>query len=176
MKDKKPFIVVERYEPEPDWMLSDFYIDGYLKGVGVEDEKRDQKVKGETAVDNGIYPLDLRYSPKFSKSYYRDENGYLNPTKTDRFNVEHEMIWVRDTPRHEFVLWHWGNTDDDTDACYIVGSTFATFGTQKGVAGSRKKYTDIYPIIFQKIRANQRLSISTYIEYKDKPLSIKHTI
>jgi hypothetical protein len=169
MSEQKIIITVDRFKSEADWTLSEFYIDGIRRGVGVEDEHREEKKKGETRIDNGIYPLDLRYSPKFSRSYYSDNAGYLNNTKTDRFNVEHLMIWVKDTPRHEFVLWHWGNTDKDTDGCYIVGSSFATFGKQKGVGGSRVKYVEVYPIIFQWIQKLKSEGIMPMIQYRDKP-------
>jgi hypothetical protein len=162
-------IIVDRFPSERDWTLSEFFIDGIRRGVGVEDENRDVKVKGETRVDSGIYELDLRHSPKFSHSYYADDEGYLNKTKTDRFKNEHQMIWVKGTPRHEFILWHWGSTDDNTDGCYIVGSSFATFDKQKGVSGSRIKYTEIYPVIFQHIKRMKALGIVPKIQYREKP-------
>lgn len=167
---KGPLIVVDRFPPEPDWTLSEFYIDGIRRGVGVEDEHRDVKVKGETRIDNGIYPLGLRYSPKFSKHYFVDDAGYLSP-KYDkkRFNTEHHMIWVKETPRHEFVLWHWGNTDDNTDGCYLVGKDFATFDTQKGVSASRMTYLQIYPVIFQHIKRLEKAGEIPQILYRDKP-------
>lgn len=164
---EKPFIVVDRLPSELDWTLSKFYIDGIRRCVGVEDEKREVKVKGETCIKANIYPLGLRYSPKFSKEYFVDKDGYLNHTKTDRFNKEHEMIWVMNVPLFEFILIHWGNTDDDTDGCYIVGKDFATFDKQKGVSASRVTYIEIYPVIWKKIKADQAAGITTYIQYKD---------
>jgi hypothetical protein len=165
---KKVLMVVDRYPSQKDWTLSEFFIDSIRRGVGVEDEYREIKVNGETRVDAGIYPLGFRYSPKFSKSYYRDDLGYLNPIKTKRFYKEHELIWIMYTPRHEYVLIHWGNTDDDTDACYIVGSNFASFDGQRGVGGSRVKYTEIYPVLFQAMQKMQKEGITPLIEFKDK--------
>lgn len=168
---KKIQVRVERFPSEADWTLSEFFINDIKKGVGVEDEKREIKVHGETRIDNGIYELGLRISPRFSKSYFVDEHGNLSTTKSERFTKEHEMIWVMGVPLFEFILWHWGNSDDDTDGCYIVGSSFATFDKQKGVAGSRVKYTEIYPLIWNIIQDNKKAGLKTYVEYREKIFS-----
>lgn len=153
-------LFVDRAPSAPDWTLSKFYsLSKDVSGVGVEDEKREVKVKGETRIDNGTYQLGLRVSPKFSKEYYRDDDGNLIAAK-DRITVEqmrkyhtqHEMIWVLNVPNFDFILWHWGNTDDHTDGCYCVGTTYAPFGVQKGVSGSRAKYMEIYPKIWKAIK------------------------
>lgn len=167
----KPYISVHRFPSEPDWTLSEFYIDGIRRGVGVEDEHRDKKVHGETRIPNGIYELDLRLSPKFSGEYFADDAGYLSKIHDKkRFNSEHLMIWVKDVPGFEWILWHWGNTDDHTHGCYIVGHDFATFDKQKGVAASRKTYTEIYPVIFQHLKMKKAAGEKVYIEYKDKTI------
>lgn len=157
---------VTRNLSEVDWTLSKFEIITGIKGFGVEDEKRQVKVKGETCIPVGIYELDLRYSPKFSKSYFVDKDGILSQVKNARFNKEHEMIWVKNVTNFEYVLIHWGNTDDDTDGCYIVGSTLGTFNGQKGVGGSRNKYTQIYPVLWKAITEAKAKGLKTYIEYK----------
>lgn len=164
----EPHVIVDRYPSEPDWTLSEFSINGVHRGYGVEDEHRNVKVKGETRVGNGLYEMDLRYSPKFSKSYFADTQGFLSPTKTQRFNTEHLLVWVKDVPNFEFVLWHWGNTDKDTDACYLVGSTFSSFDGRKGVGGSRVKYTEVYPILYQMITKNKSNGLKTFVQYRDK--------
>ncbi len=153
-------VLVARQPSAPDWTLSEFYFDGIKKGVGVEDEYRAVKVKGETRVPEGSYPLGMRVSPKFSSSYYRDDEGNLISAKDristaqrTKYHTQHEMIWVQNVPNFDFILLHWGNTDDDTDGCYCVGSTFAPFGVQKGVAGSRAKYMEIYPELWRAVKA-----------------------
>lgn len=150
---------VKRLPSEKDWTLSEFFIDGKKKGVGVEDEKREIKVHGETRITEGLYNLGLRYSPKFSSFYFRDDEGNLlhvsqriTPEQKAQYHTAHEMIWVMDVPNFEYILWHWGNTDDDTHGCYIVGSVFGTVKGQKAVLNSRKKYEEIYPIIWRAIK------------------------
>lgn len=162
-------IVVNRYPSEKDWTLSEFEILGVKRGVGVEDEKRDVKVFGETCIPNGVYEIDLTYSPKFSKSYFVDIAGCLSDKKTPRFCNEHLMITLKGIPNFDRVLWHWGNTDLDTHGCYIVGSTIGIIKGRGGVMGSRLKYMEVYPIIYNLIIANKNKGLKTFVEYKDKP-------
>lgn len=166
----KPAIVVERYPSDKDWTLSEFYINGEKRGYGVEDEYRPpgKKVRGETRIPNGIYELDLRVSPKFSHEYYMDASGRLSKFKTDTFNKEHEMIWVTGVPDFDLILWHWGNSDDNTDGCYLVGSSLAQIADQMGVGASRPKYVEVYPEIRAIILAAKARGEKALVEYKDK--------
>jgi len=155
-------IIVNRQKSQKDWTLSTFNADdNSFKGVGVEDEKRDIKVFGETRIGAGTYELELVNSPKFSHEYYRDANGNLmlakdwnlaKPEIKDIFKWKHELIHVKNVPNFDSILWHWGNTDLDTHGCYIVGSVFGKTKGRDGVLNSRKKYTEIYPIIFRAIK------------------------
>jgi len=155
-------IIVNRQKSQKDWTLSTFNADdNSFKGVGVEDEKRDIKVFGETRIGAGTYELELVNSPKFSHEYYRDANGNLmlakdwnlsKPEIKGIFKWKHELIHVKNVANFESILWHWGNTDLDTHGCYIVGSVFGKTKGRDGVLNSRKKYTEIYPIIFRAIK------------------------
>jgi len=155
-------IIVNRQKSQKDWTLSTFNADdNSFKGVGVEDEKRDIKVFGETRIGAGTYELELVNSPKFSHEYYRDANGNLmlakdwnlsKPEIKGIFKWKHELIHVKNVANFESILWHWGNTDLDTYGCYIVGSVFGKTKGRDGVLNSRKKYTEIYPIIFRAIK------------------------
>lgn len=164
-------VLVLRQPSKLDWTLSDFYFDAFRMGVGVEDEKRETKVHGETRIPNGIYNLGLRNSPKFSNSYFRDDEGNLisakerkTPEQIAMYHTPHEMIWVMDVPGFEYILWHWGNTDLDTHGCYIVGSVFGSSNGRDGVTNSRKKYTEIYPILWRSIRETKT---GVTVEYKE---------
>lgn len=56
------------------------------------------------------------------------------------------------------------NTDLDTHGCYIVGSVFGKTGGRDGVLNSRKKYTEIYPLIFKAIKSG--IVKVTYIDHE----------
>jgi len=155
-------IIVNRQKSAKDWTLSTFEsICKTVKGVGVEDEYRSVKVHGETRIPKGTYQLTLTDSPKFSKEYYRDEEGNLilakdwnvaSPETKRKYAWHHEMITFNGVANFSRVLLHWGNTDLDTEGCYIVGSVFGKTKGRDGVLNSRKKYTEIYPLIFRAIK------------------------
>lgn len=159
-KENKPMKVeVLLFDQDSDTTRSRFFFDGEFKGYGVEDEYRKVKVHGETRIPNGEYQLSSRFSPKFSKAYYMDDNyniirASLRITEAlkKRYHTMHEMIWVLDVQSFEYVLWHWGNTDDNTDGCYCVGSGLGVFNGQKGVTASRDKYEEIYPELMRAIK------------------------
>jgi hypothetical protein len=162
-------IDVNREPSEADWTLSKFYFNSELIGVGVEDEFRVEKVHGETRIPNGTYQLGLHSGGRMCDEYYRNSAGVLLPKKertTDilkaMYHTPHEMIHVLDVPGFEYILWHWGNTDDDSSGCYIVGSTFGSINGQRGVLSSRAKYTAIYPQLWNSIK-NTNVSV-TYRE------------
>lgn len=167
-------IFVNRQKGQKDWTLSTFNSDdNSIKGVGVEDEKRDVKVFGETRIGAGTYELELVGSPKFSHEYYRDANGNLmlakdwnlaKPEVQAVYKWKHEAIHVKNVENFQSILWHWGNTDLDTHGCYIVGSVFGKTKGRDGVLNSRKKYTEIYPIIFRAIKAG--IVKVTYIDHE----------
>lgn len=167
--DKQIILTVLRHPSEADWTLSEFHILGVKRGVGVEDEKRAKKVHGETRIDNGIYEFTFEPSPKFSKFYYSDVHGNLSKVKDERFNTPHLLLTLLNVPNFSRVLWHWGNTDDDTEGCYIVGTNFGMFAGQKGVENSRTAYVrDFYPEVYQLWRKYNALGVKVYVEYKDK--------
>lgn len=152
-------VLVKLFDEDEKCTRSRFYFNGELKGYGIEDEFREVKVKGETRIPDGRYKLDLRYSPKFSKSYYRDDEGNIirsNKRLTEalkqQFHTPHELVWVTNVPNFEFILWHWGNYEHNTDGCYLVGSSLFTHEKYgKSVGKSREKYEEIYPILWKAI-------------------------
>lgn len=155
-------IIVNRQKSAKDWTLSTFEsICKTVKGVGVEDEYRSVKVHGETRIPQGQYEITLTPSPHFSKEYYRDEEGNLilakdwnvaNPETKRKYTWQHELITMNGIVGFSRCLLHWGNTDLDTEGCYIVGSVFGKTKGRDGVLNSRKKYTEIYPLIFRAIK------------------------
>jgi hypothetical protein len=164
-----------RKQGDKDWTLSNFYFDGVFTGVGVEDEHNTIKAKGQTKVPNGIYPLGLKESPKFSYSFYRDSEGNIIDAKSRntielqrQYSVPHEMIWVMNAPGFDHLFWRWSDGEDESG--FIVGDGFGEVKSNKNikkeaVLDSKKKYMEIYPILFRSIRDKTL----TQVEYKDEP-------
>ena len=128
-------IRVDRYKFNKDNTISRMYVDDELFCFGIEDEKRNVKVKGETCIPDGVYELGTRWSPKFSSTF------------------NHDMIWVKNVPNFDFILLHWGNTDDDTDGCYIIGDQLGIVKGQEAVLNSRATYKRLYAKVINRIKA-----------------------
>jgi len=157
-------LTVERFSLKQDWTLSKYYFKGQLFGFGVEDEKRVVKVHGETCIPDGIYELGHRVSPKFSETFYCGSDLKLIEKKmiTGTTLKPHEMIWVKNVPNFEFILWHWGNTDDDSHGCYIVGSKIGIINGQEGVLDSKTNYKKLYPLVMAEIlKGGQKVEYKT---------------
>ena len=80
---------------------------------------------GLSCIPPGIYKLGLRTSPNFSPRY------------------GHDMVEVKDVPNRSYILFHKGNTNEDTRGCILLGET-------KGIdfiGNSSKAYNKFYPII-----------------------------
>lgn len=151
---------LERFIFKPDWTIGRLFVNDDQKGYVVEDEIREVKLHGDTAIPYGTYKLGTRISPKFSSQFYWNEaKGKLITAKefaTGLFGkgyTPHELIWILDIPNFQYVLLHWGNTDDDTEGCLVVGNSVGMIGKQEGVLNSRITYQALYPQIFPLIKA-----------------------
>lgn len=171
-------ITVERYHFKPDWTIGRMAIEGEMVGFVLEDEIREVKVHGETAISFGRYKLSSRYSPKFSKHFLWSEKGQVlipNPKVNKNYNStlsnrkrydalrklyddfeEHELIWITNVPNFQYVLIHWGNTDKDTDGCLLVGSVLGMVNGREAVMFSQSHYMAIYSRIFSKVKKGEQ--------------------
>jgi len=107
-------ILVDRYLSSNEATLSRIYINGEFECFGLEDEFREQKVRGETRIPAGAYKVAMRTEGGFHTRYSKDR----------RFRDIHTgMLWIRDVPNFEYILIHVGNFEKDTDGCLLVGAT-----------------------------------------------------
>lgn len=103
------FITIHRKCSKSTHTIGRVYVDGYLFSNSLEDPvadytKSNWKVAGKTAIPPGIYKVEMRYSPKFSKRF----GGRLMP-------------YLCSVPQFSGVLFHSGNTTNDTAGCILVG-------------------------------------------------------
>jgi hypothetical protein len=66
------------------------------------------------------------------------------------------MLWIKDVPGFEFILFHPGNTDKDTDGCIIVGSSFSG----NTLISSRDAYFKMYNKIAPVINSGKQVSLT----------------
>ena len=78
----------------------------------LEDEQRDVKVYGETAIPLGTYDIKFRNVGGFHDRYKK------------RFTGLHVgMLELQDVPNFQFILIHCGNTDENTAGCILLGDS-----------------------------------------------------
>lgn len=169
----KDFVVLSRYDfgPTLPWTISKLFIQEKQYGFVIEDMVRNGiKIRGETAIPFGRYPLSHRVSPKFSKNFlWSSEAQRLipNPLYQSKFFKskseysllfkkfsdweEHRLIWITRVPMYEYILMHWGNFITDTDGCLVVGESEGYIGKKRAVLNSKiqyiKNYEAMYPVI-----------------------------
>ena len=146
-------MTVRRLKIGDDSMLGDLYVGGKWECHTLEDEPREVKVKGETAIPAGTYKVIPRTVGGTHERYKK------------RFPTMHQgMAWLQDVPNFEYILIHIGNTDEDTAGCLLVGQGFIKMldGNYK-ITGSTAAYKALYP----KITAAWNDGDEVWITYKD---------
>ena len=116
----------------------------------LEDEKREDKVNGETRIPEGEYEV-----------LFRKEGGFHNKYK-DRFSSIHQgMLEVKNVPNFEYILLHCGNDDRDTAGCLLLGdSQENNIIKPKGWIGSSSQaYKRVYPIIANELSQGNKVTI-----------------
>jgi hypothetical protein len=130
-------IVAKRVIWDDDETLSVVYINGERFCIGIEDAMRETKIWGETAIPDGTYQIELRYSQKFTTA------------------LGHEMLWLRNVPGFEYVYIHPGNTAADTHGCFLVGEKLGVVSGRVAVQNSRKTYFALYEKVISSVKKGE---------------------
>jgi len=127
----------------------------------LEDEQRDVKVWGETRIPAGTYKLGLR-----------TEGGFHNRYKS-KYTFHKGMIHVLNVPGFEYILWHTGNTDENTAGCLLLGNTQTNNRIAKdGFVGNS---VDAYKFVYPRVAAAIEAGLDVEVEYIDYDGNIKET-
>lgn len=111
-------------------------VDRGLKDEMSVEEILKLKVKGETAIPTGIYPVYLTYSPKYKK----------------------QMPLIDNVKGYSGIRIHSGNTSKDTEGCLIVG-----LNTKVGMVTQSRKY---YNLLYKElVKTNSRIIIDIQRKY-----------
>ena len=124
--------------------VGDLTIDGDFVCHTLEDRVRPdgEKVYGETAIPCGDYSLEGR---KYGKLY-----NYANK------HWGHDWIFAIDgVPNFTDILFHWGNSEKDTEGCILLGSALGDLDGPVPLIGSRKAYK----VFYEKALAETEVSI-----------------
>lgn len=114
-----------------------------------EDEIRDKKVRGETAIPEGVYEIKLR------------TEGGMHARYSERYSFHKGMLWLQGVPNFEWVYIHTGNDDDDTEGCILVGQRpTAPSPGEFGVSHSRLAYETLYKKVIAAFERGDRVFIA----------------
>lgn len=94
-------LVLQRQKSFAGATLGELSIDGVFLCWTLEDEVRDHKIPGKTAIPAGRYEIDVTMSPRFKR----------------------RLPLLKDVPHYTGVRIHSGNTSADTEGCILVGRT-----------------------------------------------------
>ena len=132
---------VYRYSDNGNSTLSLLFVNGAFFCHSLEDEHRDEKVKGETRIPAGTYMLGVQENATPLTKRYR--------SKYDWFE---NHLHVKDVPNFESIYIHIGNDEKTTDGCLVVADSANNNTITKGFIGSstpafKRLYEEIYPKI-----------------------------
>lgn len=143
-------LTLKRIANKKDYCIGKLYINGKyfcdtledvdrgLDDSMTEDDIKDIKIKGETAIPVGIYTVLLTYSPKYKKV----------------------MPLVNNVKGYEGIRIHSGNTSKDTEGCLLVGKN-----TVVGrLTDSRNTYNALFKRLQQK--GSNKITIEIYRTYQ----------
>lgn len=122
------------------------YIDGVLFCCVLEDTHRHDKLKHQTRIPAGRYPISVRYgSPMADK--------YLETHGTDG------MIWIKNIPDYSYVYFHIGNDEHDSSGCILVGrGVYAAVRNntlQQSLWHSTETYKELHGIVSSALARNE---------------------
>lgn len=140
------------------------FIDGVFECYTLEDEVRDVKVYGETAIPSGEYEIKFRKVGGFHERY------------SARYkNAHYGMLELQDVPNFKYILIHSGNTDEHTAGCLLVGNTQQDLDLGKdGMIGqSRLAYERMYRKVSAEMLAGQKVTIKISDIQLDNQISNK---
>ena len=142
-------IVLLRIANRPTYCIGKLYIDGVYFCDTIEDTDRGlddkmteaeilkKKVKGQTAIPTGVYPVYITWSPKYKKP----------------------MPLIENVKGYSGIRIHSGNTAKDTEGCLLVGKN-----KEVGkVLESRKTYNALFQILNT---TDERIIIDIQRKYK----------
>jgi hypothetical protein len=115
-------------------------VSGYLFSFTIEDERRFNKVSGETRIPAGRYQIEL------------NRRGGMNE-RYSKYPWHKGMLELQDVPDFDYIYIHPGNDDDDTAGC-ILPNYKADAENMRG-ENSFECYKDLYLLVIEAMKEDQ---------------------
>lgn len=134
-------IKILRFSGQKDDTLSLMFVDDKFFSFGIEDEKREVKIKGETRIPAGQYELKINKEETPKTTKYRSLYAWF------KYHLQ-----IMNIPNFDKVYIHIGNDDGDSDGCYLAGDSAITNLLTNGSVGYslnafHRFYDLVYPIL-----------------------------
>ncbi|QDP46713.1 MAG: hypothetical protein Tp156SUR915002_3 [Prokaryotic dsDNA virus sp.] len=142
------------------------FIDDVFECYSLEDEIREVKVYGETAIPEGTYPIE-----------YRKEGGFHQRYKV-RYGKDHfGMLEIKEIPNFKWVLFHSGNTDENSAGCILLGDTQQDLDMSKDgfIGSSRNAYKKFYDKVAKAMNDGEKVEVEISTIKFGKEISNKAT-
>ncbi|WP_286895492.1 MULTISPECIES: DUF5675 family protein [Sphingobacterium] len=118
--------------------LSEIYVNNQLVCYGLENIPRPVKIRGETAIPVGHYPL----------GFNRD--GAMNGRYYDAYPKMHRgMLEIGAIPNFSYVYFHKGNSYKETAGCILVGAQYVLEDGDYRLLASGVAYKKFYPLVVE---------------------------
>lgn len=131
-------IVVKRFACDGESTLSLVSVDGKFECFGLEDERREKKVFGETRIPPHIYKIGIYRMGRFHERY-----------KARFISFHQGMLHIENVPNFTSILIHCGNTEKDTAGCLLVGKSASGVYGDFRLIRSAEAYADLYKKVIQ---------------------------
>jgi hypothetical protein len=122
----------------------------------LEDKVRATKIRKETAIPTGIYPVRFR------------NVGGLHERYSKRFSFHKGMLEICELPNFRFVMFHIGNDKEDTEGCPLIGNGYDIVNGEFVVRNSTVTYATVYNrianLLLQGIQVNVEIINSPTIK------------
>ncbi|WON93663.1 DUF5675 family protein [Sphingobacterium sp. UGAL515B_05] len=115
--------------------LSEIYLNNQFVCYGLENIPRPVKIRGETAIPAGLYPLGFNRDGAMNGRYYDDYP-----------KMHRGMLEIRDIPSFSHVYFHKGNSYKQTAGCILVGSQYVLEDGDYRLLASGIAYKKLYPL------------------------------
>jgi hypothetical protein len=126
---------LKRFSSQSDTTLGLLFVDGEFECFTLEDEHREEKVKGETRIPAGTYKVEKREVLSGLTKKYRNKYPWFD---------YHFML--QDVPDFQYVYIHIGNDDDHTDGCLLVADSVKSnkFDQDNNLSSSAPAFKRLY--------------------------------
>lgn len=116
--------------------LSEIYLNNQFVCYGLENIPRPVKIRGETAIPAGLYPLGFNRDGAMNGRYYDDYP-----------KMHRGMLEIRDIQNFSYVYFHKGNSYKQTAGCILVGSQYVLEDGDYRLLASGIAYKKLYPLV-----------------------------